>query len=60
MAASELLARLRSAPPGLADDSEADAKGELVQEAPPPIDDLYPDCRARRLVSPSVSYRGAI
>src|SRR5215469_14622720 len=30
------------------------------QEAPPPIDDLYPGCRARRLVSLSVSYRGAI
>lgn len=29
--ASELLARLRSAPPGLAGDSEADAKGELVR-----------------------------
>jgi transposase len=29
--ASELLVRLRSAPPGLADDSEADAKGELVR-----------------------------
>ena len=28
--ASELLVRLRSAPPGLAGDSEADAKGELV------------------------------
>lgn len=29
--ASELLARLRSAPPGLAGDNEADAKGELVR-----------------------------
>ena len=29
--ASELLARLRRAPPGLAGDSEADAKGELVR-----------------------------
>ena len=30
------------------------------QEAPPPIDDFYPGCRARRLVSLSVCYRGAI
>src|SRR6516164_6615094 len=30
------------------------------QDAPPAIDDLYPGCRAPRMVFPSVSYRGAI